>query len=73
MRRTGLGLLIVFLLVVAVIGAVVYENTGARKARRDCIAAVVREFEQADRVLQQPSDLDGFCAAWHDHPPGIGP
>jgi hypothetical protein len=45
--------------------------TGCTTARQKCINAVVKEYEAADKVLQQPSDLDGFCAAWNDHPPGI--
>lgn len=39
-------------------------------ARTRCKTAVVAYYESADRVLEQPLDLDGFCAAWHDHPPG---
>lgn len=38
-----------------------------------CADAVRREYQDADRVLQQPSDLNAFCASWNDQPPGISP
>lgn len=44
--------------------------TGCTTDRQKCINAVVKEYEQADKVLQQPTNLDAFCATWNDHPPG---
>lgn len=45
----------------------------AKSERQKCKDAVVKEYMDADKVMQQPIDLDGFCAAWHDHPPGVTP
>jgi hypothetical protein len=45
----------------------------AKSERQKCEDAVVKEYMDADKVFQQPTDLDGFCAAWNDHPPGVTP
>lgn len=41
-------------------------------ARAACEQAVRKEYMDADKVFQQPADLNGFCATWNNHPPGIG-
>lgn len=40
------------------------------EARQACKDAVRHEYMDADKVLQQPADLDAFCAEWKNHPPG---
>jgi hypothetical protein len=60
------------LLVAAVMVVASVSLSGCTSARQRCIDAVTKEYMAADKVLQQPADLDGFCAAWNNHPPGIG-
>lgn len=38
--------------------------------RQDCMHRVAQSYVDADKVFQQPANLDGFCAAWHNDPPG---
>lgn len=66
MKRLGL---IVVILVAFVVVALHFAPSPARTR---CKNAVVAYYEGTDRVLEQPLDLDGFCAVWHDHPPGYG-
>lgn len=41
-------------------------------ARTRCKTAIRQAYMDADKVLQQPIDLDAVCAAWDNHPPGYG-
>lgn len=70
MNRTVVLAVVIFAAIMAMVGL---ENRAASSPRQRCKDAVVAEYEQADKVLQQPTDLDGFCAAWNNHPPGITP
>lgn len=63
MRRCGVLILLISLTL----------TTGCTTARQKCKAAVIEAYMDADKVLQQPIDLDGYCAAWDNHPPGIDP
>lgn len=45
--------------------------TGCTSERDKCENAVMREYMNADRVFQQPTDLNAFCATWNNHPPGV--
>ncbi len=60
-----------FVALLVLVALAVPALTGCEsKARARCKAAVRQAYEDEDRVFEQPSDLDGFCKAWHDHPLG---
>ena len=66
MSRKRLVVAIVAIVVVA--GLIIWYPH--YRARQDCMQRVQAAYANADRVLDQPADLDGFCAAWNNHPPG---
>lgn len=66
------GGIVIGLIIALGVGLWVAHDDGPPSARRTCERAVVKEYEDADKVLQQPSDLNAFCATWDDHPPGLG-
>ncbi len=45
--------------------------TGCATARQKCMTAVQKAYGDADKVGQEPANLDAYCAAWDDHPPSI--
>lgn len=55
---------------IALIALTPFTLTGCATARQKCVKAVMQEYMDADKVMQQPIDLDGFCAQWNNHPPG---
>jgi hypothetical protein len=67
--RTRAAITIIVLLILLGLGASLL-HLGESPARRRCKAAVVQAYENADKVFEQPSDLDGFCQSWGNRPPG---
>lgn len=58
---------------VALLVPLSFLATGCYKnPHQACENAVIKEYEDADKVLQQPTDLAHFCELWNDQPPGIG-